>query len=86
MFGIMAWVNGIALVFLFPKVVKVYNDYVEQRKKGVEEPYFNPQKLGIKNVDVWMDINKEQIERDERQEARTEAENPSFHPDNQPDL
>ncbi|MGN1007523.1 MAG: alanine/glycine:cation symporter family protein [Butyricicoccus sp.] len=64
MFGLMAWINGIALIFLFPTVIKVYNDYMQQRKDGVEEPYFNPEKLGIKNCDVWMEINKERIEKD----------------------
>lgn len=57
------WVNGIALIFLFPKVILVYKDYLTQLKAG-KEPYFNPEKLGIKNADLWMDINKEQIERD----------------------
>jgi len=59
--GLMIWVNGIALIFLFPKVIKVYNDYMSQLKAG-KKPYFNPQKLGIKNADLWMDINKEYIE------------------------
>lgn len=61
--GIMIWVNGIALIFLFPKVIVVYKDYMSQIKAG-KEPYFNPQKLGIKNADLWMDINKEKIEND----------------------
>lgn len=62
--GLMLWVNGIALLLLFKPTIKVYNDYMDQVKAGVEEPYFNPEKLGIKNADVWMDINKEHIERD----------------------
>lgn len=61
--GLMLWVNGIALVFLFPVVIKVYNDYKAQLKAG-KEPYFNPQKLGIKNADIWMDINKDKIAMD----------------------
>lgn len=61
-FGLMAWVNGIVLIFLFPTVMKVYNDYMSQLKAGIEEPYFNPLKLGIKNADLWMDINKERME------------------------
>lgn len=61
--GLMMWVNGIALIFLFPKVILVYKDYMTQLKAG-KEPYFNPEKLGIKNADLWIDINKEQIERD----------------------
>lgn len=65
MFGLMAWINGIALVFLIPTVKKVYDDYMAQRKAGVENPYFNPKKLGIRNCDVWMEINKEQIEKEQ---------------------
>lgn len=61
--GIMIWVNGIALIFLFPKVIAVYRDYMSQLKAG-KDPYFNPQKLGIKNADLWMDINKDKIEKD----------------------
>nr|WP_325252784.1 alanine/glycine:cation symporter family protein [uncultured Oscillibacter sp.] len=64
MFGLMAWLNGITLLILLPVVKKVYDDYMEQRKAGVEEPYFNPEKLGIKNCDVWMDINAELIKKD----------------------
>lgn len=62
--GAMIWVNGIALIFLFPKVIKIYNDYLKQIKEG-KKPYFNPRKLGIKNADLWLDINKEQIASDE---------------------
>lgn len=58
--GLMIWVNGISLIFLFPTVIKVYNDYMRQLKAG-EKPHFNPQALGIKNADVWMDLNKESI-------------------------
>ena len=64
MFALMAWFNLIALLFLLPTVKKVYDDYMKQRKAGVETPYFNPQKLGIKNCDVWMDINKDLIAKD----------------------
>lgn len=59
--GLMIWVNGIALIFLFPKVIRVYNDYMAQLKTG-KQPYFNPRKLGIKNADLWMELNKEHIE------------------------
>lgn len=41
---------------------------MDQRKAGVEDPYFNPQKLGIKNCDVWMDINKDRIAADRANE------------------
>ncbi len=61
MFGLMSWFNLIALLFLLPVVKKTYDDYMKQRRAGIEEPVFNPQKLGIKNCDVWMDINKDKI-------------------------
>ncbi|MBQ8143257.1 MAG: alanine:cation symporter family protein [Butyricicoccus sp.] len=64
MFGLMAWFNLIALLFLLPVVKKVYDDYMAQRKAGVEDPYFNPEKLGIKGCDIWMDINKDRIAAD----------------------
>ena len=66
MFALMAWFNLIALLFLLPTVKKVYDDYMAQRKAGVEDPYFNPQKLGIKNCDVWMEINKDRIAADKK--------------------
>ncbi len=69
MFGLMAWFNIISCLILLPIVKKVHDDYFAQRKAGVEEPYFNPQKLGIKNCDVWMDINKDRIEADAKAAA-----------------
>ncbi|MDD4508055.1 MAG: alanine/glycine:cation symporter family protein [Eubacteriaceae bacterium] len=61
MFALMAWFNMITLMILLPKVKKVYDDYMEQRKAGVKTPFFNPKKLGIDNCDLWMDINKDLI-------------------------
>lgn len=61
MFAIMSWLNLIALIFLLPNVKKIYDDFFQQLKAGIEVPYFNPKKLGIKNVDLWMDINKDLI-------------------------
>lgn len=52
---------AIALIFLLPNVKKIYDDFFQQLKAGIEVPYFNPKKLGIKNVDLWMDINKDLI-------------------------
>ena len=61
MFAIMSWLNLITLIFLLPNVKKIYDDFFQQLKAGIEVPYFNPKKLGIKNVDLWMDINKDLI-------------------------
>ena len=65
MFGLMAWFNIVTLIILIPVVKKVYDDYMTQLKAGVEEPFFNPEKLGIENCETWMDINKELIAADE---------------------
>lgn len=59
--GLLVWVNGIALIFLSNVAIKVYKDYMEQIKSGKEEPVFNPERLGIKNADIWMEINKDDI-------------------------
>ena len=61
MFGLMAWFNIVSCLLLIPVVKKVNDDYFAQRSAGVEEPYFDPQKLGIENADVWMEINADRI-------------------------
>ncbi|KAF5036139.1 Sodium/proton-dependent alanine carrier protein [anaerobic digester metagenome] len=61
-FGLLIWINAIALIFMSERVIKTYKDYISQTKVGIEQPYFNPERLGIKNADLWMDINKEMIE------------------------
>lgn len=61
--GIMVWTNVIVLLVMSPTIIKVYKDYKAQRKQGIEEPIFNPQKLGIKNADIWMEINKDKIKK-----------------------
>ena len=45
-----------------------YQAALDSCKAGVKEPYFNPKKLGIKNCDVWMYINKDRIEADDGKE------------------
>lgn len=61
MFGLMAWFNLIACILLIPTVKKVNDDYFAQHKAGVSDPYFDPEKLGIENADIWMDINADRI-------------------------
>lgn len=65
-FALMAWLNLITLLILLPVVKKVYDDYMYQVKMGIEKPFFNPKKLGLKNMDLWMDINKDLIEAEEK--------------------
>ena len=62
--GLVAWTNGIAMIFLQPTVMKVYEDYFAQRRAGVKEPYFNPEKLGLSGCETWMEINRDRIEQD----------------------
>jgi len=59
-FGLMTWLNMTILLFLFPKASKLLKDYEAQRKAG-KIPFFDPDKVGIENVDLWKDINKEKI-------------------------
>jgi AGCS family alanine or glycine:cation symporter len=51
--GIMAWLNLIALILLQKTALKTFFDFEKQLKTGIENPVFNPDKLGIKNTDEW---------------------------------
>jgi len=54
--GVMAWLNIIGILILFfmaRPAIKALRDYEEQRKAGVTEYTFDPEKLGIKNADFW---------------------------------
>ena len=59
------WINMLIVLVLSPKVVALYKDYEEQMK-AKKDPYYNPDKLCWKGVDVemWKDINKKRIEAD----------------------
>lgn len=35
-----------------------------QRKTGAEAPYFDPDKVGIKNCEIWTEINNDRIHAD----------------------
>ncbi|WP_448549833.1 alanine/glycine:cation symporter family protein [Thalassotalea fusca] len=59
--GLMAWLNiiGIIIIFFVAKpAVKALKDYESQQKEGVDEYTFDPEKLGIKNADFWVERNK----------------------------
>lgn len=60
--GTTTWVNMLIVILLFPKCIALYNDYVEQMKAG-KDPYYDPDKLSWKGVDVelWKEINAEKI-------------------------
>ena len=52
--ALMAWINVIGLLLIGNIAVKIFNDYDKQKKSGVKEPVFNPEKLGLKNIsEVW---------------------------------
>ncbi len=54
--GLMAWLNIVGILILFfmaRPAIKALKDYEEQRKAGVTEYTFDPEKLGIKNADFW---------------------------------
>lgn len=58
--GLMAWLNIFLIFILFKDVVKLLKDYEAQKKAG-KDPYLDPAKVDIKNIDLWADINKERI-------------------------
>ena len=56
--GASCWVTLIAVIFMFPIVRKVWNDYEKQFKDG-KDPIFRPDNCGIKNADLWNEIADE---------------------------
>ncbi|MGL5347333.1 MAG: alanine/glycine:cation symporter family protein [Peptostreptococcaceae bacterium] len=58
--GAMAWLNIIAILGLSNVAMKCFSDYDKQLKAGVprEQINFDPEKLGIKNADFWVERNK----------------------------
>lgn len=56
--GLTAWLNIIAILFLQVPAHKALWDYRKQKKAGLD-PHFNPEALGIKNADFWVE-RKEQ--------------------------
>ena len=54
--GLMAWINiiGIVIIFFMGKpAIKALKDYEAQKKAGVKDYTFDPEKLDIKNADFW---------------------------------
>ncbi|WP_243298889.1 alanine/glycine:cation symporter family protein [Bacillus litorisediminis] len=60
--GIMVWLNLIAILILAKPALKALKDYEIQKKQGLD-PVFDPEKLGIKNADYWVERNKSQEEK-----------------------
>jgi alanine or glycine:cation symporter, AGCS family len=51
MMGILALVNLITIIMLFPVGMRVLNDFTGQLKQGVEEPVFDPEKFPDLDID-----------------------------------
>ncbi|MDQ0246886.1 AGCS family alanine or glycine:cation symporter [Bacillus fengqiuensis] len=51
--GIMVWLNLIAILILAKPALVALKDYENQKKQGLD-PVFDPEKLGIKNADYWV--------------------------------
>jgi AGCS family alanine or glycine:cation symporter len=51
MMGVLALVNLLAIIMLFPIGLRVLNDYRDQLKQGVEHPIFDPAKFSDLDID-----------------------------------
>jgi AGCS family alanine or glycine:cation symporter len=60
--GSITWINMVVVLALSPKAIALYKDYEEQMK-AKQDPYYDPNKLSWKGVDVamWNEINKKYI-------------------------
>lgn len=56
-YGMMAWMNLLAIVLLVKIGIKVFNDYERQQKLGLD-PVFDPVRAGIKNAELWSGIHQ----------------------------
>ncbi|MDH3638190.1 MAG: alanine:cation symporter family protein [Gammaproteobacteria bacterium] len=57
MMGILALVNLLAIIMLFPVGMRVLNDYRDQLKQGIDHPVFDPAKFSDLDIDpsAWKD-------------------------------
>ena len=49
--GVLAVINLLALIMLFPTAMRLLQDYRKQLKEGVEEPVFNPEEFADLDID-----------------------------------
>lgn len=63
MMGILAVVNLLALLMLFPTVTRILADYRAQVKAGIESPVLNPAKFADLDIDptAWEDVEDTSI-------------------------
>ena len=59
--GTTAWLNILAILVLQVPAMKCLWDYRRQKKAGLD-PQFDPEALGIKNADFWVERKREMIE------------------------
>ena len=59
--GLMAWLNVVAILFLFKPGLAVLKDY-EARKKAGGVMEFDPDKLGIRKAELWHEIRRRRRE------------------------
>lgn len=54
--GVLALINLLALIMLFPTAMRLLTDYREQLKQGIEEPVFNPNDFPDLDIDrtAWV--------------------------------
>lgn len=73
--GANTWVNMLIVCLLFPKCIVLYKDYVSQMKAG-KDPYYDPNKMSWKGVDVelWNEINGKRIAADKAATTSTTTE------------
>ena len=59
MMGLLALVNLLALMMLFPTLRRVLKDFDDQRKAGVERPVFNPEQFPDLDLDhsAWRPVS-----------------------------
>ena len=50
--GLMAWLNIVAILILQKPALLALRDYEAQQKQGLD-PTFDPDRLGIRNADLW---------------------------------
>ncbi|WP_022873912.1 alanine/glycine:cation symporter family protein [Nesterenkonia alba] len=56
-YGLLGWVNMLAILAMTPVVRKVIKDYDQQMRAGVD-PVFDPQKLGISGAEYWEEASR----------------------------
>ena len=57
MMGILALVNLLAIIMLFPIGMRILNDFTDQLKQGNDHPVFDPEKFSDLDIDAsaWRD-------------------------------